>query len=57
MEAVQGFSGPTSLGSHTGNLVTSLRPEVLAPAVGDPSQCQRAVPSPICLKLLGSWKW
>ena len=57
VEAVQGFSGLTSLGSHTGNLVTSLRPEVLTPAVGDPSKCQRAVPSPICLKLLDSWKW
>lgn len=32
MEAVQGFSGLTSLGSHTGNLVTSLRPEVVTPA-------------------------
>lgn len=57
MEAVQGFSGLTSLGSQTRNLVTSLWSEVLTPAMGDPSKCQRAVPSTICLKLLDSWKW
>lgn len=57
MEAVQGFLGLTSLGGQTGNLVTSLWSEVLTPAVGDPSKCQRAVPSPNCLKLLDSWKW
>lgn len=47
-----GLLGTDELSGQTRNSVTALWSEVLTPA-----SVYHALPSPVCLKLLDSWKW